>query len=50
MPYLTPELLPTTFRDMTTNDLVDLLAPVVTQWVNNAEIQGAVPRHRTSKS
>jgi hypothetical protein len=38
-PYLTPELLPTTFRGMTTNDLVDVLAPLVTQWINDPAIQ-----------
>jgi hypothetical protein len=38
-PYLTPELLPVTFRNMIENDLVDLLAPLVTQWVNAPEIQ-----------
>jgi hypothetical protein len=38
-PYLTPELLPTTFRNMVMDDLVDLLAPAVTQWVNEKEIQ-----------
>jgi hypothetical protein len=38
-PYLTPELLPMTFRSMTENDLVDMLAPVVTQWVNDPDIQ-----------
>lgn len=33
-PYLGPDLLPTTFRTMVINDLVDLLAPVVTHWAN----------------
>jgi hypothetical protein len=37
-PYLTPELLPATFRGLVTNDLVDLLAPALTQWVNDPEV------------
>ena len=38
-PYITSELLPTTFRNMITNDVVDLLAPSVTQWVNDPELR-----------
>ena len=37
-PYITSELLPATFRNMVTNDLVDLLAPALTEWVNNEDV------------
>ena len=45
-PYLTPELLPGTFRDLVTNDLIDQLAPALTQWANDPEVVRLVRRLR----
>jgi hypothetical protein len=45
-PYLSRELLPTTYRNLVVNDVVDLLAPVVTQLVNDSNVRQSLDEHR----